>query len=134
MENQEITTIKSNQNSNFIGRNRTTNSKDRKSYKYNGSSRRQTIRTHRQSRRSMLNQQGIFHWIIGIGEGEVTEVNVIEHTINKIIAEFFPKLRKNMHIQTEEIHKITSRQDQKRKSLWPIIVKTLSIQNKRNVY
>lgn len=82
----------------------------------------------------MLNQQGIFHWIIGIDEGEVTEVNVIEHTINKIIAEFFPKLRKNMHIQTEEIHKITSRQDQKRKSLWPIIVKTLSIQNKRNVY
>lgn len=82
----------------------------------------------------MLNQQGIFHWIIGIDEGEVTEVNVIEHTINKIIAEIFPKLRKNMHIQTEEIHKITSRQDQKRKSLWPIIVKTLSIQNKRNVY
>lgn len=82
----------------------------------------------------MLNQQGIFHWIIGIDEGEVTEVNVIEHTINKIIAEIFPKLRKNMHIQIEETHKMTSRQDQKRKSLWPVIVKTLSIQNKRNVY
>jgi hypothetical protein len=57
----------------------------------------------------------------------------IENICNKIIAENFPNLEKEMVIQVQEGFRTPSRQDHKQASPWQIIVKTLSIQNEERV-
>ena len=52
--------------------------------------------------------------IIGIEEGEESQVNGLDQIFNKIIEETFPKLRKNIPIQTQKAQKTLNRQDQKR--------------------
>lgn len=49
---------------------------------------------------------------------------------NKIVAGSFPKLRKITVMQTQETHRTSIRQDQKRKSPQYILVKTISISDK----
>lgn len=41
--------------------------------------------------------------IVGIGKEEESQVNGIHQTFNKIIEENIPKLRKEIHIQIEEL-------------------------------
>jgi hypothetical protein len=54
-----------------------------------------------------------------------------KHNIfNKIIAEIFPNLKKEIPIQIQEVSRIPNRHDQKRSSLGHIITKTTSIENK----
>ena len=52
--------------------------------------------------------------IIGIEEGEESQVYGLDQIFNKIIEENFPKLRKNIPIQTQTAQRTLNRQDQKR--------------------
>jgi hypothetical protein len=52
---------------------------------------------------------------------------------NKIIAESFPNLEKEMPIQEQEDSRTQNRHDQNRSSLWHIIVKIISTENKERI-
>jgi hypothetical protein len=69
---------------------------------------------------------------MGIEEGEEVEVKGISNTFNKIIAENFPNLKKEMLIQVQEASRASNRLDQNRTSLQHII-KTTSTVNKDGI-
>lgn len=68
--------------------------------------------------------------IIGIDGEEKSQVNGIEQIFNKIIEENFPKPHTQRYKNHRKTHRTPNRQDQKRKSPWHILVKTLNIHNK----
>lgn len=68
--------------------------------------------------------------IIGIEEGEETQVKGTENILNKIIEENIPNLMKEIVIKVQKAYRTLNRLDQKRKSLWHIIIKTANIQKK----
>jgi hypothetical protein len=70
---------------------------------------------------------------MGIEEGELVQVKGIENVFDKIIAEEFPSLQKEMVIQVQEAFRTPNKQDQKRTSPRHIIVKKLSIHNKERI-
>ena len=59
--------------------------------------------------------------IIGIEEGEKTQVKDTENVFNKITEENFPNLKKEMPIKAQESYRISNRLDEKRKFSWHII-------------
>jgi hypothetical protein len=67
--------------------------------------------------------------IMGI-EGDEVQAKSIENIFNTIIAQNFPNLKKEIVIQEQEAFRTPNTQDQKRISLYHIIVKILGIQNK----
>jgi hypothetical protein len=66
--------------------------------------------------------------IIGIEEGEDSQFNGPENIFDKII-ENFPNLKKAINVQ--EAYRTSNRLDQKRKSPYRIIIKTLNLQNRK---
>jgi hypothetical protein len=70
---------------------------------------------------------------MGIEEGEEVQAKGICNIFNKIIAENFPNLEKEMPIQVQEASSIPTRHDQNRTSLPHIIVTTISVENKDNI-
>jgi hypothetical protein len=66
-------------------------------------------------------------------EGVEKQAKDIENIFNKIIAENFLCLEKEMVFHVQEAFRIPNRQDQKRTSPCHIIVKTLGIQNKGRI-
>jgi hypothetical protein len=60
---------------------------------------------------------------MGIKEGEEVQAKGICNIFNKIIAENFPNLEKEMPIQVQEPSRTPNRHDQNRTSQWHIIVK-----------
>jgi hypothetical protein len=70
---------------------------------------------------------------MGIKEGEEVQAKGICNIFNKIIAENFPNLEKEMPIQVQEASSIPTRHDQNRTSPPHIIVTTISVENKDNI-
>ena len=64
--------------------------------------------------------------IIGIEEGNDSQIKGPENTFNKIIEEKFLNLKKEMAINVQEAYRTPNRLDQKRKSSHHIIIKTLN--------
>ena len=56
--------------------------------------------------------------IIGIEEGEDTQVKSTESIFNKIIEENFPNLKKEMPIKVQEAYRTPNRLNRRRKSFW----------------
>ena len=71
--------------------------------------------------------------IIGIEEGEVSQIKVPEKMFNKIVQENFPNLKKEMTINIKEGYRTPNRLDEKRKSSHHIIIKILNVQNKERI-
>jgi hypothetical protein len=70
--------------------------------------------------------------ITGTEEEEV-KAKGIHNTFNNIITENFPNLEKTMPIQVQEASRTPNRLDENRTSLWHIIVKTISTENKERL-
>jgi hypothetical protein len=68
--------------------------------------------------------------IMGI-EGEEVQAKGIHNIWNKIIAESFLNLEKEMAIQVQEASRTPNRHDQNRTSPWHIIVKQLAQRTKK---
>ncbi|MBV2134755.1 hypothetical protein KRX52_18445, partial [Pseudomonas sp. MAP12] len=71
--------------------------------------------------------------IIGIEEGEETQLKGAENIFNKIIEENFPNLKKDMPMKVQEAYRMPNRVDHKRKSPRHIIIKTPNVQNKEKI-
>jgi hypothetical protein len=67
---------------------------------------------------------------MSIEEGEEVQVKGIHNIFNKIMAEKFPSLKKEMPIQVQEASRTPN---QNRTSPWQIIVKTTSTVNKERI-
>lgn len=52
---------------------------------------------------------------------------------NRLINEKFAKLRDDLPIQTEVVHRTPNKQEQNRNSQWYVILKSLNIQNKETI-
>jgi hypothetical protein len=70
---------------------------------------------------------------MGIKEGEEVQAKDIGNIFNKIIAETFPNLEKEILIQVQEASRIPNRHDQNRTSPWHITVKTISTESKKRI-
>jgi hypothetical protein len=68
--------------------------------------------------------------IIGREVGEESQLQGPENSLNKIIEEKFPNLKKEMPINIQKVNRTPNRLDKKRKSPCHIINKTLNVQNK----
>jgi hypothetical protein len=68
--------------------------------------------------------------IMGIKEGEEVQAKGIHNIFNKIIAENFPNLKKELPIQVQEASRIPNRLVQNRTCPWHVIIKTIRIGNK----
>jgi hypothetical protein len=66
---------------------------------------------------------------VGIKEGEEVQVNDIHNIFNKVIAENFTNIKKEMPIQVQDSSRTPNRYDQYA-SPWYIIIKTTSTENK----
>jgi hypothetical protein len=64
-------------------------------------------------------------------KGEEVQAKVIHSIFNKIIAENFPNLKKEMPRQVQEV--TPNRHDQNRTTPWHIIVKTITTENKERI-
>jgi hypothetical protein len=53
------------------------------------------------------------------------------YIFNKIVAEKFPDLKKEMPIQVQEVSRIPNKHDQNRTSPWHIIIKKLALRTRR---
>ncbi|MGE9715022.1 RBD-like domain-containing protein, partial [Escherichia coli] len=71
--------------------------------------------------------------IIGIEEGEETQLKGAENIFNKIIEENFPNLKKDMPMKVQEAYRTPNRVDHKRKSPRHIIIKTPNVQTKEKI-
>jgi hypothetical protein len=69
--------------------------------------------------------------IIGIEESEDTQLKGPVNIFNKTMKENFPNLKKDMHINIQEVYRTPNRLGQKRNSSHRVIVKTLNAQNKQ---
>jgi hypothetical protein len=67
---------------------------------------------------------------MGIDVGEEVQAKGICHIFNKIITENFPNLEKVLPIQVQEAFRTPNRFDQSRTSLWHIIIKITSTENR----
>jgi hypothetical protein len=65
-----------------------------------------------------------------IKEGGEVQAKGIHNIFNKILAENFPNLEKEVSIQVEEASRTSNRHDQNTNSPWHIIVKIISTENK----
>jgi hypothetical protein len=72
-------------------------------------------------------------WIIGTEEGEEVQAKGICDRLNKIIAENFPYLKKEMPIQVQKTSRIPNKHDQNRTSVWHIIIKTTSTEKMERI-
>ncbi|MBV2151090.1 hypothetical protein KRZ98_23105 [Sphingobium sp. AS12] len=70
--------------------------------------------------------------IIGIEEGEETQLKGAENIFNKIIEENFPNLKKDMSMKVQETYRTLKRVDHK-KPPCHMIIKTPNIQNKERI-
>jgi hypothetical protein len=68
--------------------------------------------------------------IIGIEESEDSQLKEPVNIFNKIIEENFPNLKKEMSMNIQEAYRTPNKQDQKRNSSCPIIIKTQNALNK----
>jgi hypothetical protein len=68
--------------------------------------------------------------IMGIEEGEEAQAKGVGNIFNKIRPENFPKLRKELPIQVQEVSRTPNRLDQNRTSPWHIIIKATSTENR----
>jgi hypothetical protein len=68
--------------------------------------------------------------IIGIEEGEDSQLKGPVNIFNKIIKENFPNLKKEMPVNIQEAYRTPNRLDQKRNSSCHIIIKTSNALNK----
>jgi hypothetical protein len=71
--------------------------------------------------------------IIGIEEGKEVQAKGICNIVNKIISDNFPNLKKVLPIQVQEASRTPNRLDQSRNSLWHIITKITSKENKERI-
>ena len=71
--------------------------------------------------------------IIGIEEGEESQLNGSENIFNKIIEENFPNLKKEMAINKQEAYRTPNSLDLKRNSSCHIIFKIPNAENKKNI-
>jgi hypothetical protein len=71
--------------------------------------------------------------IIDIEESEGSQVKRPVNIFNKIIEENFPKLKKEMLMNTQEAYRTPNHLDQKRNSSHHIKIKTANAQNKERV-
>ena len=71
--------------------------------------------------------------IIGIEEGEESQLKGPENIFNKIIEENFPNLKEEMVINVQEAYRTTNRLDQKRNSSRHIIIRTKNALNKDRI-
>jgi hypothetical protein len=70
---------------------------------------------------------------MGVEEGEEIQTEVIECLLNRLIAENFPNLEKKRVIQVQEAYRTPNQQEQKRNNHKHIVIKILSIQNKKRI-
>jgi hypothetical protein len=70
---------------------------------------------------------------MGTKKGEELQTKGICKVFNKIIAEHFPNLEKEMPIQVQEASRTPKRLDQSRISPWHIIIKITSTENKERI-
>jgi hypothetical protein len=70
---------------------------------------------------------------MGNKEGEEVLYKGIGNIVNKIIAENFPNLKKEIPIQEQEASRTPNRHDQNGTSSRNIIVKTISTENKERI-
>jgi hypothetical protein len=68
--------------------------------------------------------------IMGIEEGEKMQAKGIRDIFNNIITENVTNLKKAMPIQVQEASKTPNRLEQNKTSLWHIIIKTTSTENR----
>jgi hypothetical protein len=66
----------------------------------------------------------------GLEEGEEVQAKGICNIFNKIIAEIFPNLEKELSSQVQEVFRKPNRLNQNRTSQWHIIVKTTNTENR----
>jgi hypothetical protein len=71
--------------------------------------------------------------IIGIEEGEVSQIQVPKNIFNKIIEEKYFNLKKDMLIYIQEDCRIPNRLDQKTKSSHHMLIKIINVQNKERI-
>jgi hypothetical protein len=71
--------------------------------------------------------------IMGIKEGKEVQAKTIHNIVNKMIAENFPNLEKEMPIQVQEATRTSNRHDQNRTSTQHVIVNTISTENKERI-
>jgi hypothetical protein len=70
---------------------------------------------------------------MGIEEGEEVQAKWMHNIFNKIITENFPNLKKVLSTQVQEASRTPNRPDQNRISLWHIIIKTTSTENRKRI-
>jgi hypothetical protein len=70
---------------------------------------------------------------MGLEKGEEVQAKRIHNIFNKIIAENFPNLEKELSIQVKEASRTPNRLDQNRTSPQHIIVKTSSTENRGRI-
>jgi hypothetical protein len=68
--------------------------------------------------------------IMGIEEGEEMQAKGMRNIFNNIITENFPNLEKSMPIQVHKASRTPNKPDQKRTTLWYIIIKTTSTETR----
>jgi hypothetical protein len=68
-----------------------------------------------------------------MGIGKVLQAKGICNIFDKIVAENFPSLKKEMPIQVQEASRTPKRHDQTRTSSQHIIVKATSTENKKKI-
>jgi hypothetical protein len=68
-----------------------------------------------------------------VGIEEDSHLKRPENIFNKIIEENFPTLKKEVPINIQEVHRLSKRLNQKRKSFCHIMNKTLTKQNKERI-
>jgi hypothetical protein len=71
--------------------------------------------------------------INGIEENEDSQLKEPENVFNKIIEENFQSLKKEMDIKVQEEDRTPNKWDQKRKSSFHIIIKTLNAKSKERI-
>jgi hypothetical protein len=64
--------------------------------------------------------------IMNIEEGEAIQTKGMDNLFKRIIAENFPKLKKERVIQVQEAYRISNCQDKNRNTLRHIIIKTVN--------
>ena len=72
-------------------------------------------------------------WIIGVDENEDFQLKRPADIFNKIIEENFPKLKKEMPMNTQEGYRTPNRLDPKRNSSRHIIIRTTNALNKDRI-
>ena len=71
--------------------------------------------------------------VIGIEESKYPQLNGPVNIFNKIIEENFPKLKKEMHINIQEVYRTPNRLDLKRNSSHHRIIKTPNALNRERI-